>query len=162
MSCPSEQEPFSSPVVKGQGILLKSSELFPSLEIFLENELSVKKVLFVTTGGMYSEVVKASRALLMEDVLSDIYTLRFIKPLDEKHLADIFAHYDGIIFVEDGIKTGGVSEYLSLVCEKNLIHNYAVKAFPEGFYSQGSREDVLEEAGMSVSDLKNTALDLLK
>ena len=98
----------------------------------------------------------------MEDVLSDIYTLRFIKPLDEKHLADIFAHYDGIIFVEDGIKTGGVSEYLSLVCEKNLIHNYAVKAFPEGFYSQGSREDVLEEAGMSVSDLKNTALDLLK
>ncbi len=162
MSCPSEQEVFNSPVVRGQGVLLKSSELFPSLEIFLEDELSVKKILFVTTGGMYSEVVKASRALLMENVLSDIYTLRFIKPIDETKIAEIFTIYDGIVFVEDGIKTGGISEYLSLLCEKKLIHNYAIKAFPEGFYSQGSREEVLSEAGLSVNDIKNAALNLIR
>lgn len=163
MSCPSEQEPFSLPVQKGRGVLLESSVLFPSLEIMLEDEIGkkdVKKVLYVTTGGMYSEVVKASRSLLMENVISDIYTLRFIKPLDEDYLIEIMKRYDAVVFVEDGIITGGISEYLALLSEKNGI-KYAVKAFPEGFYSQGSREEVLNEASLSVNDLKNAALSLI-
>ena len=162
MSCPSERPEFSENIVRGRGILLKAENLFPSLEVDLEDEKSVKKVLFVTTGGMYSEVVVASRALIMNQIVSDIYSLRFIKPLDEEYFLGIVKDYDGLVFVEDGIVSGGISEYLSLLCEKNGIRNFVIKAFPEKFYSQGSRSDVLDQAEMNVSHLISAAESLVK
>ncbi len=168
LSCPSERSEFSSEIVEGRGILLKAEDLFPALEASVQDSgsgsssASSDRILFVTTGGMYSEVVVASRALLMENAVSDIYDLRFIKPVDREYFLETVEPYKGIVFCEDGIVSGGISEYLALVCEKNGIRNYRIKAFPEKFYCHGSRSDVLDEAEMNVSDLKEAALSLLK
>lgn len=168
LSCPSERPEFSSEIVEGRGILLKAEDLFPSLEASLENSdsgsssfASSDRILFVTTGGMYSEVVVASRALLMENLVCDIYDLRFIKPVDREYFLETVKPYKGIVFCEDGIVSGGISEYLALLCGENGIRNSRIKAFPEKFYSQGSRSDVLDEAEMNVSALKEAALSLL-
>lgn len=168
LSCPSERPEFSSEIVEGRGILLKAEDLFPSLEASLENSdsgsspsASSDRILFVTTGGMYSEVVVASRALLMENLVCDIYDLRFIKPVDREYFLETVKPYKGIVFCEDGIVSGGISEYLALLCGENGIRNSRIKAFPEKFYSQGSRSDVLDEADMNVSGLKEAALSLL-
>lgn len=168
LSCPSERPEFSSEIVEGRGILLKAEDLFPSLEASLEDSVSGSssfassdRILFVTTGGMYSEVVVASRALLMENLVCDIYDLRFIKPVDREYFLETVKPYKGIVFCEDGIVSGGISEYLALLCGENGIRNSRIKAFPEKFYSQGSRSDVLDEAEMNVSGLKEAALSLL-
>lgn len=168
LSCPSERPEFSSEIVEGRGILLKSEDLFPSLEASLEDSdsgsssfASSDRILFVTTGGMYSEVVVASRALLMENLVCDIYDMRFIKPVDREYFLETVKPYKGIVFCEDGIVSGGISEYLALLCGENGIRNTRIKAFPEKFYSQGSRSDVLDEADMNVSALKEAALSLL-
>lgn len=168
LSCPSERPEFSSEIVEGRGLLLKAEDLFPSLEASLEDSVSGSspsassdRILFVTTGGMYSEVVVASRALLMENLVCDIYDLRFIKPVDREYFLETVKPYKGIVFCEDGIVSGGISEYLALLCGENGIRNSRIKAFPEKFYSQGSRSDVLDEADMNVSGLKEAALSLL-
>lgn len=168
LSCPSERPEFSSEIVEGRGILLKAEDLFPSLEASLEDSVSASssfassdRILFVTTGGMYSEVVVASRALLMENLVCDIYDLRFIKPVDREYFLETVKPYKGIVFCEDGIVSGGISEYLALLCGENGIRNSRIKAFPEKFYSQGSRSDVLDEAEMNVFGLKEAALSLL-
>lgn len=168
LSCPSERPEFSSEIVEGRGLLLKAEDLFPSLEASLEDSVSGSspsassdRILFVTTGGMYSEVVVASRALLMENLVCDIYDLRFIKPVDREYFLETVKPYKGIVFCEDGIVSGGISEYLALLCGENGIRNSRIKAFPEKFYSQGSRSDVLDEAEMNVSGLKEAALSLL-
>lgn len=168
LSCPSERPEFSSGIVEGRGLLLKAEDLFPSLEASLEDSVSGSspsassdRILFVTTGGMYSEVVVASRALLMENLVCDIYDLRFIKPVDREYFLETVKPYKGIVFCEDGIVSGGISEYLALLCGENGIRNSRIKAFPEKFYSQGSRSDVLDEADMNVSALKEAALSLL-
>lgn len=168
LSCPSERPEFSSEIVEGRGILFKAEDLFPSLEASLEDSVSGSspsassdRILFVTTGGMYSEVVVASRALLMENLVCDIYDLRFIKPVDREYFLETVKPYKGIVFCEDGIVSGGISEYLALLCGENGIRNSRIKAFPEKFYSQGSRSDVLDEADMNVSGLKEAALSLL-
>lgn len=168
LSCPSERPEFSSEIVEGRGILLKAEDLFPSLEASLEDSVSGSspsassdRILFVTTGGMYSEVVVASRALLMENLVCDIYDLRFIKPVDREYFLETVKPYKGIVFCEDGIVSGGISEYLALLCGENGIRNSRIKAFSEKFYCQGSRSDVLDEADMNVSGLKEAALSLL-
>ncbi|MDD6900180.1 1-deoxy-D-xylulose-5-phosphate synthase [Treponema porcinum] len=162
MSCPSEQPSFSLPAETGRGILVKASEFCPSLEVSLEDDAAVKNVLFVTTGGMFSEVTVASRSLLMKNIIADIYTLRFIKPFDSEYFLEIAHRYDGIVFVEDGVVTGGIAEFLAGLCAENEISCCAVKAFPDSFFSQGSRSQICEQAGMSPADLQKAAEDILK
>lgn len=158
-SCPSEADCFSSPLECGRGVLVKAENFAPSLTAASEN--AEKRVLFVTTGGMYREVLTAARALLMEDIYADIYSLRFIKPLDEDFFFNLSRAYNAVVFVEDGIKTGGVSEALASACAVRGFSHFCIKAFDERFYSQGTREQVLEQARMTAEDLKKAALETL-
>ena len=160
-SCPSDCECFSSPPENGKGILVKAEYFEPSLSAGVEIGKN-QSVLFVVTGGMYHEALTAARALLMEDIYADIYSMRFIKPVDEEYFINIARSYDALVFVEDGIKTGGVSEYLAAVCASNGILKFCIKAFAEKFYSQGTRTQVLEQAFMTAEDLKNAAENILK
>lgn len=164
MSCPTEIPAFSQNIEEGRGILVSAMDYEPSFAVQFEDSGldSVKRILFVTTGGMYSEVLTASRSLSFDNVLCDIYSLRFIKPFDEKYFLDFAKNYDGIVFVEDGMENGGVSEYLARLCAENGIEKIAVKAFPEEFYHQGTRAQVLEQAGLSPQNLRKAALEILK
>ena len=161
MSCPSEKEEFSVPVEIGKGVLVSCSDIVSNFEP-QDWENKSEKILFVTTGGMYSEVLIAARALALENVNSDIYSLRFIKPIDEKYFIELVSGYKGIVFVEDGIISGGISEFLSGVCSKNGITNFVVKAFPEDFYPNGTRLQICKLAKISSDDIKNSALSLIK
>jgi len=112
------------------------------------------KILIVATGGMYSEVQKAVRAVLLDGGYADIYLLRFIKPFDVTYFVELASKYQGIVFVEDGVITGGVGEWLSGILAQNGMKNTKVLGFGDKFYNHGSREEVLEMAGLSPSHIK--------
>lgn len=164
MSCPTEIPAFVKNIEEGRGVFVSAMDFEPSFAVQFEDfaQDSVKKILFVTTGGMYYEVLTASRSLSFDNILCDIYSLRFIKPFDEKYFLELAKNYDGIVFVEDGMKIGGISEELARLCAENRIEKIAVKAFPEGFYHQGTRKQVLEQAGLAPEDLRKAALEILK
>ncbi len=162
MSCPTELECFSRPVKEGQGVLVSAMDYEPSFAARFEDGFdAAAKVLFVTTGGMFSETITAGRALAFNDIVADIYSLRFIKPFDEDYFLSFARLYDAVVLVEDGICTGGISEFIAGVCTRNGIQKVAVKAFPEKFYAQGTRYEVCQEAGMTADDLKDAAFSLL-
>lgn len=119
------------------------------------------RILFVCTGGFYSETLQAARALLMEELYADIYCLRFIKPLDEEYFTALAKDYTGVVFAEDGVRMGGIGEYLQLVLARSGFTNTVVKAFPDTFLAQGSRTQVLEDAKLSPKDLTAAAHTLL-
>jgi 1-deoxy-D-xylulose-5-phosphate synthase len=160
MSCPSELATFSTPVEKGRGLLIQCTEFAAALS---PPELSsvTRKVLFVCTGGMYSEVLVAARSLLMKGVYADIYELRFIKPVDENYFVSLARAYTAVVIVEDGIKSGGVGEYLENVILRSGLTRVSVMAFPDRFLPQGTRAEICEDAGMSPEDIAGTALNLL-
>ncbi len=163
MSCPTEHNAFSEKVEKGRGVLVSAMDFEPSFAVQFEDlKRKPKKILFVTTGGLFSEVLTACRSLSFDRILSDIYSLRFIKPFDTDYFLNIAKDYDGIVFVEDGIKTGGICEYIAGICCKNGLENICIKAFPEKFYHQGTRNQVLAQAGLTAEDLHNAALTLLE
>ncbi|MCR4630013.1 MAG: 1-deoxy-D-xylulose-5-phosphate synthase [Treponema sp.] len=162
LSCPTELPQFSEPVEFGRGIFVPCSEFV--IENISEKELESRehKVLVVCTGGIYSEVQKAIRAVLLEDGYADLYILRFIKPFDESYFIEIAKKYYGIVFVEDGIAEGGAGEYLNQLVLKNGITNTRVMGFEDRFYSHGTRDQVLSDAKLSVSDIKETILKCAK
>lgn len=154
LSCPTEFPQFSSPVELGRGIFMPCTEFV--IENVTEKQLEShkNKVLVVLTGGMYPEAQKAVRSVLLEDGYADMYILRFIKPFDESYFLELAKKYYGIVFVEDGVKIGGICEYLKSILAENGILNTKLLGFEDKFFSHGTRDEILEAAGLSVNHIK--------
>lgn len=153
-SCPTENDAFSIPIELGRGILISSTEFI--IENISEQELEKRKnkILVVTTGGMYSECQKAVRSMILKGGNVDIYVLRFIKPLDETYFINLAKKYYGVIFVEDGVIIGGIGQYLQNLLLQNHLFNSKVLGFADKFYNHGTREEILDDAGLSVSKIE--------
>ena len=156
LSCPSELPSFEQGICEGRGVLLKNAEFAPELSVdFEENggksseKTPFKKVLLVCTGGIFDETLVAARNLLQKGLDTDIYSLRFIKPFDENYFLSLAKNYDEVAVIEDGVKTGGVGEYIENLLFEHDYRNVKVFAFPERFFGQGSRAEVLDDAGLS-------------
>ncbi|MCR4627728.1 MAG: 1-deoxy-D-xylulose-5-phosphate synthase, partial [Treponema sp.] len=143
------------------GFLVPCSEFAASLSP-AENKKTEKKILFVCTGGFFSETLNAARILLMKDIETDLYVLRFIKPFNYEELAQIAKKYDGIVIAEDGVALGGIGEEVKCMLLSEGIKNVTVKAFPDRFLAHGNRSEICADCGMSPEDLAQAALDLLK
>lgn len=154
LSCPTEFPQFSSPVELGRGIFMPCTEFV--IENVTEKQLEAhkNKILVVLTGGMYPETQKAVRSVLLEDGYADMYILRFIKPFDESYFIELAKKYHGVVFVEDGVKIGGICEYLKSILAENGILNTKLLGFEDKFFSHGTRDEILEAAGLSVNHIK--------
>ena len=147
--CPAELPEFSQKVHEGKGILLSS-----------EGKALRNKYLIVTTGSMYSEVSKAVKDSMAAKIKTDIYILRFIKPFNEEYFVDLASRYKGVLFVEDGVVTGGISEHLCAVLAKNKYLRTKILAFEDKFYAHANRQQILEQAGMSPSQIAKALKEL--
>ncbi len=154
LSCPTEFPQFSSPVELGRGIFMPCTEFV--IENVTEKQLEAhkNKILVVLTSGMYPEAQKAIRSVLLEDGYADMYILRFIKPFDESYFIELAKKYYGVVFVEDGVKIGGICEYLKSILAENGILNTKLLGFDDKFFSHGTRDEILEAAGLSVNHIK--------
>ena len=134
-ACPTELPAFSLPLETGRGV-------------FTHQDGSDS--LIVCTGGIYGEVHEAANMLARAGTPVDSYVIRFIKPLDEAYFLDAVSSYRSVVFVEDGIETGGIAEYLAdLVRRERPLIKTATLAFGELFYPQGTRSEILASAGLS-------------
>ena len=133
-----------------------------SSALLMRRERGHKKALLVSTGGMFCEVLKSARMLLKRGVETDIFSLRFIKPFDFDSFAAISSKYDAVVFVEDGVRSGGVGEMLeNALFERGIAVKMRIVACPDRFLAQGTREQILEDCGMSPKDIAAAALDAL-
>jgi len=134
-ACPTELPAFSLSVESGRGV-------------FTHHDLS--DALIVCTGGIYSEVHEASNILARAGAPVDSYVLRFIQPFDEPYFLEAISAYKYVVFVEDGIETGGISRSLADLVHQGYPHiKTMVLAFGDMFYPQGSRAEILASAGLS-------------
>ncbi len=147
--CPAELPEFSQKVHEGKGILLQS-----------EGKAQRNKYLIVTTGSLYSEVSAAVKDSVVGKLKTDIYILRFIKPFNEEYFIDLASQYKGVLFVEDGVVTGGISEHLCGVLAKHKYLHTKLLAFENKFYAHATRAQILEEAGLSPAKIAQALKEL--
>ncbi|MBQ9238492.1 MAG: 1-deoxy-D-xylulose-5-phosphate synthase [Treponema sp.] len=160
LSCPPEAPAFSAPVAVGRGTFIAAETFQAAVDSGAGRP--PERVLLVCTGGMYAEVSAAARMLGADGITADIYALRFIKPIDEAYFTLRAASYDGVLFVEDGIVTGGIGEHLAPMLSRSGAPRSAVMAFPERFYAHGTRQDILEAAELSAAHIAAAARALVR
>ena len=143
-ACAPECPAFALPPELGRGVFTLEAE---------DSEL-----LLVCTGGIYSETAAAADILRRKRIAADIYNLRFLKPIDEAFFLDKVQKYRAVLFAEDGAYIGGIGHYLeALVQKRRKGIKTAVCAFPDTLFMQGSREDILEYAGLTGEQLAESA-----
>jgi 1-deoxy-D-xylulose-5-phosphate synthase len=150
--CPPEEPSFSLPVERGRGIWLRRSD--------------TSGICLAFTGGLYPQAFDAMERLQAKGVEADLYNLRFLKPVDEDHLAGILDHYDLVVFIEEGIRGGGFGEYAAALargrnCRAKTIIFAVEEGFAVGGRALGTREELLRENRLDGEGIAESLLSKL-
>jgi 1-deoxy-D-xylulose-5-phosphate synthase len=120
------------------------------------NDLAILSI-----GHIGNDATKAIEILRHEDIEAAHYDMRFLKPLDEKMLHQVFNKFKNIITVEDGAIAGGLG---SAVLEFMADHQYAATVIrlgiPDRFVEHGDRNLLIHELGYDAQAIAAAARKL--
>nr|VFK03029.1 MAG: 1-deoxy-D-xylulose-5-phosphate synthase [Candidatus Kentron sp. H]VFK03335.1 MAG: 1-deoxy-D-xylulose-5-phosphate synthase [Candidatus Kentron sp. H]VFK05967.1 MAG: 1-deoxy-D-xylulose-5-phosphate synthase [Candidatus Kentron sp. H] len=106
-------------------------------------------VALLAFGSMVAPCLEAA-----DRIDATVVNMRFIKPLDEEMVLRMVAEHDLLVTVEENAVAGGAG---SAVNECLLANGLMVQAvnhgLADGFFSHGSRQDILKEAGLDVEGI---------
>lgn len=140
---------------RGRGNIVDWKKPFEEIEIGKGRLLKDgKNIAILSLGTIKTNVIQAINEIQESDEIAH-YDMRSLKPLDEKLLHDIFAKYQRIVTIEDGVKIGGFGDAIISFKNKN---NYKKPIFkmgiPDVFIEHGSLIELQEIAGISSSKIK--------
>ncbi len=113
-----------------------------------------EEVAILSIGAIGNEVVKATEQLNAEGYNPAHYDLRFVKPLDEALLHDVFTKFDKIITVEDGCLEGGMgSAILEFMADNGYSASVTRLGIPDKFIEHGEQPELWAECGYDAKSI---------
>jgi len=146
------QHPIAIRYPRGRGKITNWEQAFEAIEIGTGVQLKEgKQLAALTVGPIASNVSEAIIAVENEsNAVISHYDMRFIKPLDEGLLHQIFQKYPTILTVEDGMINGGFgSAVLQFASENNYKNTVKIAGIPDEFPQHGTIAELQDLAGIS-------------
>jgi 1-deoxy-D-xylulose-5-phosphate synthase len=113
-----------------------------------------EEVAILSIGAIGNEVVKATEELNAEGYNPAHYDLRFVKPLDEALLHDVFKKFKKVITVEDGCLEGGMgSAVLEFMADNNYHVNITRLGIPDMVIEHGEQPELWAECGYDAKSI---------
>ncbi len=113
-----------------------------------KNILKGENTAILTIGHTGNYALEAAEILKAKNVRPAIFDMRFLKPLDEDLLHDIFNSYKKIITVEDGTIVGGLGSAVVDFANTNNYESSIVKlGIPDNFVEQGDKNKLVRLCG---------------
>ncbi len=139
-----DKGPFSIRYPRGSGVMPDWRKPFRELPIGKGHKIcDGEEVAVLSFGHIGNEVVKAFKQVSEEGIHPAHYDMRFVKPLDEELLHQIFAKFQKVITVEDGCLMGGFG---SAILEFMAEHNYQAQVvrlgIPDDIVEHGDQEEL--------------------
>ena len=128
---------------RGKGITIDWKQPFSKIEIGQGVEIKRGTSLAILSIGFISKNVSEALTLIKNKEAVGHYDMRFVKPLDEQLLDQIFSNYNSIITIEDGTITGGFGSAILEYAAKNKI-TLPIKCLgiQDEFVEQGSIKEL--------------------
>jgi 1-deoxy-D-xylulose-5-phosphate synthase len=154
---PDVAAPFSIRYPRGNGVMVEWRTPFQRLPIGKGRIVrDGEEVAILTIGHPGNFAVKACNDLSKEGLTPAHYDMRFVKPLDEQLLHEIFSKYKKIITVEDGCLMGGFG---SAIGEFMMEHQYTATikrlGIPDRFIEHGEQKELYAECHFDAEAIKN-------
>lgn len=138
------EKPFSIRYPRGRGVTIEWQTEFEQIEIGKGRKLvDGESVAILTIGHPGNFAQEAIKLLNEEHIYPAHYDMRFVKPLDEEMLHEVFSNFEAVITVEDGCIMGGFG---SAILEFMIDHGYTSKVkrlgVPDTFIEHGTQTEL--------------------
>ncbi len=147
--------PFCIRYPRGEGVMLDWKKPFAEIEIGTGRKIcDGSSVAVLSIGHVGNFVIEAFKTLNAENIFPAHYDMRFVKPLDEKMLHEIFSKFKKVITIEDGTIVGGFgSAVLEWMSENNFAAQVKRLGIPDHFIEHGTPKELQQECGFYVDDV---------
>lgn len=142
---------------RGRGVQVDWNK--PFKEILIGKGVTLRigsEIAVLSIGHIAKNVNKAIEAIPDQNKISH-YAMRFVKPLDESLLHDVFTRYKKLIVIEEGAITGGFgSAILEFASRNNYKIPIHLMGIPDTFIEQGKVDELQEIAKIDVNSIIDT------
>jgi 1-deoxy-D-xylulose-5-phosphate synthase len=119
-------------------------------------------IAILSIGHIGNIAANAIQKLEVEGVSVAHYDMRFVKPLDEELLHEIFSQHSKLITIEDGCVQGGFG---SAILEFMADHGYNARVkrlgIPDLYIEHGTQPELWRECGYDEEGVRLAALDFI-
>ncbi|MDO9551603.1 1-deoxy-D-xylulose-5-phosphate synthase [Rhodonellum sp.] len=154
--------PFSIRYPRGQGVMPDWKR--PMREIPIGQGRIIREgedVAILTIGHIGNYATEATDALAKKGFNPAHYDMRFVKPLDESLLHEIFSKFKKVVTVEDGAVMGGFG---TAVLEWMMDHGYSAQVkrlgIPDAVIEHGEQLQLHHECGFDPEGIANAVKEL--
>jgi 1-deoxy-D-xylulose-5-phosphate synthase len=161
---PRKEKAFSIRYPRGQGVMPNWRTPFQAIEIGKGRKLREgQDIAILTIGHIGNYAVAVCNKLEARGISVAHYDMRFVKPLDEAMLHEIFKTHTRVITVEDGCLQGGFG---SAILEFMADNQYAALTkrlgIPDRIVEHGEQHELHHECHFDEAAIEATALALLE
>ena len=163
-SIPRKGKAFSIRYPRGQGVMpdwrtpLEAIEIGTGRKLRNGDELAV-----LTIGHIGNYAVEVCEKLEKKNIRVAHFDMRFVKPIDEMLLHEVFSKYKKVITIEDGCVQGGFG---SAVLEFMADHRYTAEVkrlgIPDEIIEHGEQIELHHECGFDPEHIERTVMEMLE
>lgn len=160
---PREGQAFTIRYPRGEGVMPEWRTKMEKMTIGTGRKVSDGKDLAILTLGHIGNYVTESKEMLEKSGLNPAhYDMRFVKPLDEELLHDIFRNFKKVVTVEDGCVVGGFgSAVLEFMAANNYSAQVKILGIPDRIVEHGTQLELHAECGFDPAGIANTVKQML-
>ena len=156
--------PFSIRYPRGNGVMVEWKTPFKKLEIGKGRKIKDGKDVAILSIGHPGNLVTNAIEKLSENGINPAhYDMRFVKPIDEQLLHEVFSKYKKVITVEDGCIMGGMgSAVLEFMADNNYQAQLVRLGIPDKWIEHGEQSELYEECGFSPNKIAEAVIEIIK
>jgi 1-deoxy-D-xylulose-5-phosphate synthase len=116
-----------------------------------------EEIAILSLGHLGNFAAAAIRDVRADGINPGHYDMRFVKPLDEVMLHEVFSKYAKIITVEDGTVVGGFgSAVLEFMSENGYKADVKIMGIPDRLVEHGTPKELYKEIGLDAAAIAET------
>jgi 1-deoxy-D-xylulose-5-phosphate synthase len=160
----SNQNPFVIRYPRGEGVMPEWRTPFQEIPIGKGRKLKDgTEIAILSLGHPGNFVTTAIRELRTEGLNPAHYDLRFVKPLDEALLHDVFSRFQRVVTVEDGTVVGGFgSAILEFQAANGYQASVKILGIPDRIVEHGTPKELQNECGYDATAITAAVREIMK
>ena len=156
------QLPFVIRYPRGEGVMVDWKTPMKEIQVGTGRKLRDGEDIAVLSFGHPGNFAAAAiREVASDGINPGHYDMRFVKPLDEKMLHEVFSKYKKVITVEDGTVVGGFgSAVLEFMNQQGYKADVRILGIPDKLVEHGTPKQLYEEIGIDAKGIATVLRDM--
>ena len=161
---PRKEKAFSIRYPRGKGVMVNWRTPMQEVEIGRGRKLrDGEEIVLLTIGHIGNYAVEVCNRMAKKNLSVGHYDMRFVKPIDEDILHEVFTNYKKVITVEDGCIPGGFgSAVLEFMADNNYVAEVRRLGIPDRIVEHGEQSELHRESGFDADGIERAVIEMLE